>query len=84
MATYLTIQISYDPEIVDRDMVVDEFDGHDGGGFCFLDGVRDEFFIIDDPSEEYVKDVRKQARNVRRRKGIVSCGVDVINSENDE
>jgi len=72
------VVVTYDPNIYDRDRVVDlfidQFD-HDGGGFRFVTGFRDEFFYSDGPIER--SSFQQTVRNLRRRKGIEQVSVSV-------
>lgn len=81
MAKYLAISITYDPDKFDRDQMAGQFDGYDGGGYCFVNGLRDVFFNDEDVSKEHVSAVRKQARNLRRRKGVEGVSVVVLDDE---
>lgn len=76
----ITIGITYDPTMVDQEVMRAQFNGHDGGGYCFLDGMRDEFFI-DEVTEEQLIDIRNTCRNLRRRKGVESASVSVDKDE---
>lgn len=73
----ISIGITYDPNTHDRDEISEMFDGHDGGGYCFVDRMCDEFFMLDVTKAE-LSEIRKTLRNLRRRKGIACAGVSVV------
>lgn len=72
----VTIGIVYDPELVDQGEMVNMFDGHDGGGYCFLDGMRDEVFFTK-LNRKGLSNVRATCRKLRRRKGIEAADVSI-------
>jgi hypothetical protein len=79
MAKYISVQVNYDPDKIDSDIVRNSFDGHDGGGYCFIDGMRDEFFIIEGyVAKTYLPSLKRDVRNMRRRKGVNGVSWDIV------
>lgn len=82
MAKYISVQVNYDPMKVDRDIVANSFDGHDGGGYCFIDRTRDEFFIIEGYVEKtYLPSLKRDVRNMRRRKGVNGVSWEIVDPD---
>ena len=81
MSKYLAISVTYNPDKIDQSEIANSFNGHDGGGYCFVDGLRDEFFNQADVSKSNVKAARSLRRNLRRRKGVVGVSVVILDDE---
>ena len=76
------VVVTYDPDQYEQDRVKDHFEEefiHDGGGYCFVNGYRDEFFYSDGPIER--SSFQPFIRNLRRRKGIKQVSVRVVHDE---